>query len=136
MPSKCLERRQEGTKGGSSEEAKGQCFPAHTWQCQEGESGKEMDIIYSMHQVWLTLVPAFNFKIAKECYYPLSALTANLSLASGASNGSIIREHTGKEPRAGKLPSDECLPPPSLCGLSTVGEAARAGGEGLFHDLM
>lgn len=107
-------------------------------QCQEGDFSKEMGTVYSMHQVWLILVllwPAFNFKIAKECFYPVSALTANLSLASGASNSSIIGEQTGKEPRAGKLLSHWCLPP-SLGRLSTAGEAAHTGGEGLFHGLI
>lgn len=78
----------------------------------------------------------FTSRLLKKCFYPLSALTANLSLASGAGNGSIIREHTGKEPRAGKLSSDGCLPPPRLCGLSAAGEAARTAGEGLFHGLI
>lgn len=70
--------------------------------------------------------------------YPLSALPPNLSFASEAGDGSINREHTGKELRAGKLSSHGCLPPLSCCGeeLSAAGEAAHAGGEGLCGGLM
>lgn len=85
---------------------------------------------------WYSCDLLLTSRLLKKCFYPLSALTANLSLASGAGNGSIIREQTGKEPRAGKLRSDGCLPPPRLCGLSAAGEAARAAGEGLFHGLI
>lgn len=135
-----MERRREGTNGGRSKEALEQCFLAVTWQCQEGEFSREMDNIYWVLQVWLILGIlwcAFNCKMAEECFYlSLITLPPNLSFASEASNSSINSEHTGKELRAGKLPSQGCLPPLSCSGLSAAGEAAQAGGEGLCRGLI
>lgn len=108
--------------GGSLEGAEEQ-FPG-----QDEELCREMDTVYSIHLAYL----AFNFSIAKKCFYPFSALTTHLPLAPGASTGSVIREHTGKELHAGKLPLDGYSPPPSLCRWSTGEAAVRAGGEGLL----
>lgn len=73
--------------------------------------------------------PAFNFKIAEEYFYPLSALTAKPVLSFWSQQWFNHQRTHMERVRAGKLPWDGCFPPPSPCRLSTEEETAGPGGE-------